>query len=129
MNSYLDIRKKQISLGLTAVYGAVGLVYILLDDQQLIVALLGIIPGVMMLCIGKMSGGALGAGDGLIVLVSGMYMGIWKTIEFIARALLMAAVWAGFLMAGKKKGRQACFPFVPFLLVSYVVSCLIRAEG
>lgn len=126
INSYLDIRKGQISLGLTAVYAGLGIVYMFLNRQQMALLLMGMIPGLLLLCIGKVSGGALGLGDGLVVLVSGIYLGIWRTLEFITLALLLSAAWAGFLMMGRKKGRKACFPFVPFLLAAYAICCLER---
>lgn len=126
INSYLDIRQRRISLGLTAVYGIMGIFYILFSRQRLLILLLGALPGLLLVCIGKASGGGLGMGDGLIVWVSGMYLGIWKTLEFISLAFLLAAVWAGFLMTVRKKGRKADFPFVPFLLAAYGMLCMIR---
>lgn len=130
VNSYLDIRKTRISLGITAIYGVIGSIYILLNREQAGILVLGMIPGLILLGIGKISGEALGMGDGVVVLVSGIYLGIWRTLEFVALAFLLAAVWAGFLMVGKKKGRHTCFPFVPFLFLSYVVICLTRVvEG
>lgn len=130
VNSYQDIRKGQIFLRVTAVYGLLGVLYIYLNRQSLMLLLLGAVPGVLLVCIGKASGGALGLGDGLAVLVCGIYMGIWKAVEFITMALLLAAVWAGFLMLIKKKGRKASFPFVPFLLAAYVILCLMQTvEG
>lgn len=130
INSYLDIRKGQISLCLAAVYAALGILYIIVYSQQQLVLLVGAVPGLLLLSVGKLSGGSVGMGDGLVVLVSGLYMGIWKALEFITLALLLAAVWAGFLMVFKKKGKQASFPFIPFLLMAYGLPWLIRAaEG
>lgn len=129
-NSYLDIRKGQISLGSAAVYAAMGVLYIALHRQQRLILLVGAVPGLLLLSAAKFSGGAVGMGDGLVVLVCGLYMGIWKTLEFTMLALLLAAVWAGFLMIFKKKNRKASFPFVPFLLAAYAVPWLLRAaEG
>ena len=122
INSYLDIRKGQISLCLAAIYAALGILYIIL--------LVGAVPGLLLLPVAKFSGGALGMGDGLVVLISGLYMGIWRTLEFVTLALLLAAVWAGFLMIFKKKDRKASFPFIPFLLAAYALPWMIRAaEG
>ncbi|MCI8730903.1 MAG: hypothetical protein HFH59_11460 [Lachnospiraceae bacterium] len=130
VNSFQDIRKKQVYLSAVVVYGILGILYIFLHRDHLEVLLLGALPGILLMCVGKISGGALGLGDGLAVMISGIYMGIWKTLEFIALSLLMAAVWAGFLMFVKKKGRKASFPFVPFMLAAYVVLCLIQTvEG
>lgn len=124
INSYWDIRKGEISLAVTFVYTVLNIFYLLLNRQRIILLLAGVLPGLMLLCVGKFSGGALGMGDGLMVMVSGLYMGIWKTLEFVTLALILAAVWAGLLIAGKKSGKVR-FPFVPFLLAAYVVPWFI----
>lgn len=129
INSYFDIRKGEISLRVAAAYMILGVFYLFLHRQRMPLFLAGVLPGLLLLCIGKVSGGALGLGDGLIVLVAGLYMGIWKTLEFITVAVLLAAVWAGILMFGKKRGGKASFPFVPFLLAAYVVPWLMQAVG
>ncbi len=127
INSYFDIRKGEVSLFAAAAYMALSVLYLFLHRQRLALLLAGILPGLLLLCIGKLSGGALGMGDGLIVLVAGLYMGIWKALEFITVAVLLAAVWAGILMFGKKRGGKASFPFVPFLLAAYAAPWLIQA--
>lgn len=127
INSYFDIRKREISLRVAAAYMILGVFYLFLHRQRLPLFLAGVLPGLLLLCIGKVSGGALGLGDGLIVLVAGLYMGIWKTLEFITVAVLLAAVWAGILMFGKKRGGKASFPFVPFLLAAYAAPWLMQA--
>lgn len=127
INSYFDIRKREISLRVAAAYMILGVFYLFLHRQRLPLFLAGVLPGLLLLCIGKVSGGALGLGDGLIVLVAGLYMGIWKTLEFITVAVLLAAVWAGILMFGKKRGGKASFPFVPFLLAAYAAPWLVQA--
>ena len=129
INSYFDIRKGEISLRVAAAYMILGVFYLFLHRQRMPLFLAGVLPGLLLLCIGKVSGGALGLGDGLIVLVAGLYMGIWKTLEFITVAVLLAAVWAGILMFGKKRGGKASFPFVPFLLAAYAVPWLMQAVG
>lgn len=127
INSYFDIRKGEISLRVAAAYMILGVFYLFLHRQRLLLLLAGVLPGLLLLCVGKVSGGALGLGDGLIVLVAGLYMGLWKTLEFITVAVLLAAVWAGILMFGKKRGGKASFPFVPFLLAAYAAPWLMQA--
>lgn len=130
INSYLDVKKGQISLCLTAAYFLLGVLYVLLNGKQWELFLMGVIPGILLLCIGKASRGALGLGDGMIVLVCGIYLGIWRVIEWVTIGLFMAAIWAGVLMIVRKKNRRASFPFVPFLLAAYSMLCMIQVmEG
>ncbi|MCI9197883.1 MAG: hypothetical protein HFH55_08280 [Lachnospiraceae bacterium] len=130
INSCLDLRRRRISLILTAFYAALGIFYLALDGQRLPLLLAGGVPGLLLLCVGKVSGGSLGLGDGLTVLVAGLYMGIWKALEWVTLAVLLAAVWAVVVMVCKKKGGKESFPFVPFLLAAYVIPLAVQvAEG
>lgn len=129
-NSYLDLRKNQISLFLVALYAVLDIPYLIMNRQRLVLLLMGAVPGILLLCIGKVFRDALGLGDGLVVLVSGLYMGIWGILGSLALALLLASIWAGFLMIFKKKGGKTSFPFVPFLTAAYAVPWLIQVvEG
>lgn len=130
INSCLDLRRRRISLIVTAFYAVLGIFYLVLDRQRLPFLLAGGVPGLLLLCIGKASGGSLGLGDGLTVLVAGLYMGIWKALEWVTLAVLLAAVWAVVAMVCKKKGRKESFPFVPFLLAAYVIPLAVQVvEG
>lgn len=127
INSYLDIRKGEISLWAAAAYMLLSVPYLIFCRQRLMLLTAGVLPGLLLLCVGKISGGALGMGDGLMVLVAGVYMGIWKTLELITVAALLAAVWAGVLLLARKKGGKSRFPFAPFLLAAYVLPWFVRA--
>ncbi len=130
INSYLDLRKNQISLLLVLLYAVLDIPYLMVNRQRLILLLMGAVPGVLLLCIGKVFGDALGAGDGLVVLVSGLYMGIWGILGVLTLALILAAIWAVFLMVFRKKGGKSSFPFVPFLMAAYTIPWLIQVvEG
>lgn len=129
LNSCFDLRRKQISLVLVVLYVILSVPYLIWYRQKSVLFLAGALPGILMLCIGKASGGALGQGDGLVILVSGLYMGIWRTVEWIMSALLLAAAWAGFLLVVKKKGWKESFPFVPFLLAAYILRASIKVMG
>ena len=130
LNSCLDLYKRQVSLLMILFYAALSIPYLVMDRQRLFLLLAGAVPGLFLLWVGKVSGGALGQGDALVILVAGLYMGIWKTLEWVTLAFLLSAVWAGALMVFKKKGRKASFPFVPFLMAAYAIPLLIQAaEG
>lgn len=120
INSWIDIRKKQISLFSVAFFLAVGIVYecIVLDKNPAV--FWGLLPGVALLGVSKLSGEALGMGDALLMLVLGIYLGLEAALDVLLLALFLAAVWAGILIFVGKKNKNATFPFVPFLLIGYV---------
>lgn len=82
--------------------------------------MLGSLPGIFLLIFGKLSGWAVGSADGIIVLVLGIYLGLWQVLSVLSGALLAAVLAAGFLLAVKKKDRKYEIPFIPFLFAGLV---------
>ena len=120
INSWIDFRKKQISLLSVGVFLAVGIVYecVVLDKNPAV--FWGLLPGAVLLGVSRLSREALGMGEALLRLVLGIYLGLEAALDVLLLALFLAAVWAGILIFAKKKSRNYAFPFVPFLLIGYV---------
>lgn len=88
--------------------------------------LAGLIPGAVFLLVSIVSRGAAGSGDALILLLLGMITGFWDTGMICFLALVLTGLSGLALMAAGKAGRKSQLPFVPFLLISYV---LLMASG
>ena len=71
------------------------------------------------------SRGAIGRGDGYLLCVAGVYLGIAGTLSLLSGALFLCAIWSLLLLAIKKAGKKTEIPFVPFLLAAYVGGLLI----
>ena len=68
---------------------------------------------------------AVGCGDGLLVCVTGLYLGMWENISLLlAGTAVCALVMALGLMLGKVR-RKDRFPLVPFLLMVYAGRLLV----
>lgn len=128
-------------LGINAIYDAVyqrivlwsipmfllpGVIFLIWGEESVAPGLAALIPGILLLMTGKITKEAIGYGDGLIVLVLGIYLGIWETCEIVLGGLFLSAVWGGFLMVVKKKNRHQEFPWIPFLLLSYVGKLVLQ---
>lgn len=120
VNSWTDIRYRKVSLCSVGAYLLVGIFYQCLYRKEAAAMLLGLIPGILLVAVSKATREALGMGDALLMLVLGMYLGLWAAVEVLFAAMFLAAIWAGALLFVKKKGRDYEFPFVPFLLLAYV---------
>lgn len=84
--------------------------------------MLGCLPGISLLLVGKLSGWAVGSADGIIVLVLGIYLGFWQVLSVLSGAFLTAVMAAGFLLAVKKKDKKYEIPFIPFVFAGMVFS-------
>lgn len=71
MNSWLDIRRREISLFLTVVYAGCGIIYSILQGRKIQDVLIPAGIGILFLAAGLISRGAIGAGDCWILLALG----------------------------------------------------------
>lgn len=121
INAVSDIRTKKIIGWSAGIFGLFGLLYgFILGGLNLFTVAIALLPGIVFLIIGKLSREAFGYGDGIVVLIMGLYIGIQKLVDSLLIALLLAGVWSIVLMVFLKKKKQAEFPFVPFVLLGYL---------
>ena len=115
-----DWKKKEISLLLTGTYGIIGLAFSIYAERPLEDWLLPFGVSLMILAVSVLTGGEIGMGDGWIFLA----LGTMLHTEMYVR-MLIAAVYAGVLLAICKKGRKTEIPLVPFLLFGYLGGLLL----
>ena len=82
--------------------------------------LLGMSVGVALLFFSVLTGGKIGAGDGVLLIVTGIYLGLEQNLQLFFCGLLLCSMWALGLLILRKKTRKDSIPFVPFLLAAYM---------
>ena len=116
-----DIRKKQIRLNVVLAFGIAGIVFHMLWQMQTIEnILLGMGVGGALLLLGLFTGGKIGAGDGVLMIDTGIYLGMEQNVELLVSSLFICAIYALCLLVLRKKRRTDTVAFIPFVLVSYV---------
>lgn len=116
-----DIKKKQICLIPVLGFGILGIIFHMLwRVQSLENLLLGMSIGVALLLISILTGGKIGAGDAVLLIVTGIYLGLEQNLELFFCGLLLCGVWALGLLVLRKKSRKDRVPFMPFLLAAYM---------
>ena len=124
-----DVRKRKIPLVILTVGGCMAFLYQLMwgtEDIWEIAAGVGI--GVCFLVVGWLTGEKIGYGDGIVIMVLGIYLGIWKLLEVLAGAFFLLAVAGMICLAGMRFSRKQTLPFCPFLTAGYVI-CLLCKGG
>lgn len=125
VSAYRDWREKQIYLYLPVGALILGLIWHLVcQERALEDMLLGAVVGLVMLIIGKVTGEAIGIGDGMMLVVSGVFLGFWGNMCLLMTALLLVGCVALLLIVIGKKGKDYRLPFLPFLLVAYLLQLL-----
>lgn len=79
--------------------------------------------GLLFVLVSRISGGALGMGDALVITALGLWCGISDSITLILFAFILSGICSGIWILIRKKSRKDSLPFVPFLLLSGIVSC------
>ena len=116
-----DIKKKQIRLNMVLFFGILGiLLHMLWRMQSIENLLLGMSVGVVLLFLSVLTGGRIGAGDAVLLIVTGIYLGLEQNLELFFCGLIMCSMCSLVLLVLRKKGRKDSVPFVPFLLAAYM---------
>lgn len=127
MSSWLDIRRREISLLLTVVYAGCGIIYSILQGRKIQDVLIPAGIGILFLAAGLISRGAIGAGDCWILLALGALLDTETYIRMLCIGFFLAAFWSGILLVIRRKSRKTEIPLVPFLLAGYIgASCIIQ---
>ena len=122
----IDVRTKELPLLFLAAGGAGAIVLSLLKGEvSVLQMLLGCLPGAGLLLAARITDQGVGYGDGALLLIPGILLGLFPVILLLFCALLAAALTGIFLMIVKKWKKKRSLPFVPFLYVGYILLLLM----
>lgn len=116
-----DIRKKQllmVALGVAALAG-IGCNFFIMQ-HSLLSLFGGVAIGACMLPLSKLSNDAIGQGDAMLFMVSGIFLGFFDNFKLLLISSILASVYASILLLIRKQSRKTSFPFVPFVLISSI---------
>ncbi|MDO4302965.1 MAG: hypothetical protein Q4D94_03530 [Bacillota bacterium] len=114
-----DIREKRISVGKLAAGMMSALIYRIIEGRiNAALMVSALVPGVVLLLLAAVFRESIGSGDGLAVMVLGMWTnGLWALLV-VCVAIILTGVFAVIYLLGKKR---ETIPFVPFLLLGMEV--------
>lgn len=121
VSSMEDFRRMKIYMPPLYAALALGMLWALLGDSALFLyRLAGLLSGGLLLLLAFFSQEAIGLGDAVLFLALGIWLGLWESLLLLTASLVLAALAGIFLWIRKKSMKQA-FPFVPFVLIAYVL--------
>lgn len=126
--SWQDIQKRSISAKVLLFFGLFAVFVDIFSKIPILLCMTGLLPGIGLLILGKVSGQKIGYGDGFVVTVIGLLLyGKSTVVIFLSALFLCACSSIVFLCAGKMK-RKAAVPFIPFLAAGFVYYLLCGIE-
>lgn len=122
VHSIEDIRDRKITVTVTLFSGILGVLQHLLFQNQSIYAMLaGVIPGLGILGISYFSKGKIGVGDGMVFMLTGLYLGFFNNLMLMCISFFLAGVWGIFLLLMRRCGEEERMPLIPFLFLGYAI--------
>ncbi|MBE5970526.1 MAG: prepilin peptidase [Lachnospiraceae bacterium] len=124
-----DIKTKQVSSKLCGIFAVCAIVLLIVSklsgrEISIFSYIGGILIGVLFIVVAKISAGAIGAGDGMVMAVAGLYVGFERNLEILFIAFLAAALVGIILWITRKKKRKETMAFLPFILTGYLASLI-----
>ena len=123
-SSFADVRRHEISLFWAGAGGIAGIFALCMESGKDTPLPASILPGICFLLFSFLSRGAVGAGDGLVLIALAGCLPVTDILIIAFCGLFLASVYAGFMLLGGSGSRRS-FAFVPFLLGGYVLYLMI----
>lgn len=114
--SWTDIREKKVDVRPILLAAGAGIAFrAVLRDESVPALLAALAPGMIFIALAVASRGGVGMGDGLCVLVLGLYFSPEEVLMILFAALCFGGV-IGAIFLFRGRGRGYAFPFLPCLL-------------
>ena len=122
----IDFKYKEIPLWLSILGGTIGVVFCITENRPFTSVLSACFPGILMLGFSWLTKEVIGYGDGIVLMVMGIYLTISQLLSIGMMAFCVAGVVALLLLVLCKKNGSYRIPFVPFLAISYGIQYMLE---
>ena len=120
--AWQDMRDKEIDAWLYVVFG--GLIWfgkLCFDGPvELWREAVNAMPGIALVLLSRLSGGAVGEGDGWFFVVAGVALGVRNAVALFFMSLFLCCLWCAGMAVwgwrGRISVRRKTVPFLPFVL-------------
>ena len=123
-SSFADVRRHEISLFWAGAGGIAGIFALCMESGKDTPLPASILPGICFLLFSFLSRGAVGAGDGFVLIALAGCLSVTDILITAVCGMFLASFYAGAMLLRGVDGRKR-FAFVPFLLGGYVLYLMI----
>ncbi len=116
-----DHRTKTVSVPFCAVFSAAGIFLSVRGGTGIPDLCFSVLPGLFLILLSRLSRGAVGAGDGLVLVSSGTFLTLPEVLSVFCLGVLLSAAYAAFLLLWHRLRGKDRFAFLPFLLAGTVL--------
>lgn len=130
MCSFTDFKFKKVSLHLLIIFAIAALLFRidkLYNYGFVEIKNIGIdiLPGLILLLLGKATEEKIGYGDGYVFVVIGVYIGFSRTLGILITAFFIIFVISMFLLMIQKINSRTGIPFIPAVFISFLIQLFL----
>lgn len=118
-----DLKEKRVSVNKILFFAILAVIYLFFSKNLIWQELCGrIFPGMLLLTLSLLSREGIGYGDGAVVMVLGLWIGMKYTLMVVCVGIFAAGIYSLFCLIRKSRSP---FPFIPFLLLGMEVVLIV----
>ena len=124
--AFIDAKTKKIPVLYAVIGAAAGVTLKIFEENPDILQTVGgfLVGGILYL-LSIISKQAIGSGDGMVLAVTGIFLGLIGNILLFSVSLAAAGLYSGIMLTLKKIKRKSSIPFIPFMLLGYDVLLIV----
>lgn len=127
--SVFDIRKKELPLLIliAGILAALGIeMWCIWKGLETVAGIAeSLLPGVFLLLLSFCTREKVGYGDGLLLIILGLFLGFYRCFLVLCFGLIFSSVFALILLLFCRAGKNSRLPLVPFLTIGMGVSFFV----
>ena len=119
-----DLKCKHVPKTYLYIFSVAAVAYLLGDfiySKDILEILAGIVPGCVGLFFAFISREQIGYGDGIVVLLAGLFLSAKAVITIVFFAFIFVTILSILLLVTHNAGRKSKIPLIPFLLAGQIV--------
>ena len=117
--SWKDYRRQRVLVCPVLLFGIMGVFcHIFFQEQSIYSLMAGSAIGILLLLLGVWTK-QMGAGDGVIMMVTGIYLGFWDNVQLLLIGLTLSGLWS-LCYVVRSKSITKRIAVIPFLFVGYI---------
>ncbi len=119
--AWVDQKEEKVYLWMPAFFSGIGAIFQLIQKSMSIGMIAGgVAIGGICLLLSWITNESIGFGDGLVFVMTGIYLGFMDNLELFVMSLLLSGMAALFFIVIKRIRKGDRMPCVPFDLAAYV---------
>jgi len=123
----VDIKKKEIPIWAFITLGIIALIDgIFCKEYELYQMAAGVMPGLLLLGLAKITEQSIGYGDGIVLAEIGCMEGAGGSTIILSGALALAGIFSLGMLVVKKVDKRYKIPFIPFLTAAYLAVLCVQ---